>query len=143
MDTATLVVEQTIGKTNDIVRRKRYFFTSPSVAKSESSNVIKFALPKRGVLQQLGIACASLNFLINLYNKSDGVALGPYELLATPAATPENKRSLDTNLNISYENHDSLTVPADFLYAVLTNGDGVNATGVISWEFIIDILGEE
>ncbi len=107
-------------------------FTFPSVPSATISNDIEFTMRSPGKIETLRMSCASKNY--------------HFSLRLEPAITPPSIEEFYSVIGISNSYYDDnadiwyakpLGPSQHKLYGQLKNVDSVNATGVITFEFVI------
>ena len=130
----------TIGARGPDARLNLYQFTLASVPLSQTGSEEEItAIPMMGTIKQVKIASpTSTDFDVTIFNKTGASANTNNVVLKIEGI---NLHYDEAELDITYRNAD--TTIESSLYCIVKNDDGGNATGAITVELFIDILGEE
>jgi len=120
------------GRAAEIIASIRTYSIVPDSSGDLTTEEIRLSTPHftEGVIFGVRIACSSGNYAISLRTSPD-LTLPSIEEVYRYILI--NERHSENGLDIWYFN----PVPEEYLYVVITNSDGVNATGTVHLELVI------
>ena len=122
--------DATFISTNHVQNIKIHRFTIPGVALNTVTAEYGLAVPRKGLLWQVGIVCpTSLDFDFSLRSKA-GVTYPDLDVILQDDTI--NKEYREYVFGIPYFNNDAVQI--DKLYIIIDNEDMANATGIIQVE---------
>jgi hypothetical protein len=123
MSDAWLVDEKTRDN-----RSKIFIFSVANVAVSDVSSEIVFNLKniKSGTISSCKIKCSSTDFDFDLFSKTGQTYPSPYQIFRIEENNLEGSGADIGGTFINFDNPQEAKI-----YGVITNNDGINATGVI------------
>ncbi len=129
-----------MGARGPDARLNLHQFTLTSVPLSQTGSEEEITgLPKVGTIKQVKITSPlSTDFDVTIFNKTGASANTNNVVLKIEGI---NLHYDETDLDISFRNAD--TTVKGSLYCIVKNDDGGNATGAITVELFVDVLGEE
>ncbi len=130
--TATYIETETF---NTIHEWKAFRFTIPSIIAGGTSDEIVFTcsdFPKEGEIHTIRVVCASTDFDFSLRGEA-GVTTP--DISEFYLSQNNDGKIIDLNNSIIWSNNEPTEV--NEMYGKITNTDGVNATGLIQFEFIM------
>jgi len=137
---ATLISSEHIFKIRTTEDYKVFTYSFPSVGISATSSEIVFttppeedvALPNEGIISSIRVACASTDYDFSLRETPSLVLPHVDEFYNS---TGNNGSIVTSNLGLIWTNEE--TIEVNKFYGILKNNDGSNATGLITFKFIM------
>ena len=111
------------------------YFSLPTILATKTSDTIRFLLSSYVYIQALKIVCASVDYSLSFRNRKGITVPSLHEILKVNNI---NLKHQDTEVKVPAINSDS--PQEDYLYLVITNTDGANATGIIQMQITVSQL---